>query len=591
MPNPIIIPCGKNNPITGSPMSGNALIKENYLGEFETEEDRAKARINLGVKSEEEIDKKFTELNELTSQLTKKLVKHLLDLNDPHKTLKKLQEELDNYVKKDGSTPFTKPQIGVTPLTESHLTTKSYVDKAIKEYFVDNNIKADNELFEKVKKYLSKYALIENTYRKDQVYCKQEIAKAFDEVILKNGSVPFNNPVSGRDPISDSHLTTKRYVDKSIEKHLLAEDPHGVKMWMLDVLKGYASKADMAKVNEQDVRRYAEERVRELLNNLADSTNPLRLAERLKEWGYVKNDGTTPFISPQPGIPAVQPNELVTLEQVKEIITNITSKIEEQFKNQDELNHWYTEGPVETTVGFVEDNTNLPDALTLQQIMDLIFYGKGITINVPKWAEPGSIVKVCLKMSGSPKRIAKVTLKQDGKVIWVGTGDDFDNPDKEVCIDSDKLTNDPTIWTVDIEYLKGSASLQEKTHLIGGAFYGILDVFNHASTLQYSDYMKLALEDPVNIKKVVDGDFKNVTVEFNFEAYKKPKQIFCAVPMKYPNLKKLVTKAQSFNVNDEGWNIVTAIPLDINGVSTMYKVYVYKEPIVALTNEEVTFVF
>lgn len=37
---------------------------------------------------------------------------------------------------------------------------------------------------------------------------------------------------------------------------------------------------------------------------------------------------------------------------------------------------WKTSGPVQTTVGFVEDNTQLPDHLTCQEIFDLIFMEK-----------------------------------------------------------------------------------------------------------------------------------------------------------------------------------------------------------------------
>lgn len=588
MANSIIVPCS-GNPINSSPLKEDYLIKGNFLGEFETKEDKAKARINLEVKSEEETDQKFLELSTSIENLISTVTKHLLDLDDPHKTLNKIEKRLEEYAKLDGSTPFTHPQKGVTPATESDLTTKKYVDESIINYFKENNIEADEKLFEKVKLYLTNFAKKDDVYRKDQTFSKKEISCAFDKVVLKDGSVPFENPVSGRDPKADSHLTTKRYVDKALANHLLAEDPHGIKLWILDVLKGYASKADMAKVNEQDVRRYAEIRVRELLSNLEDSSNPLKIADKLEEWGYVKKDGTTPFEAPQEGKDAIKDNDLTTLKQVTELITSVTSKIEEQFKKTDSNTFWYTEGPVEATVGFVENNTTLPEKLSLQQIMDLIFYGKGINIIVPEWAEPGSIVKVCLQVKGSPKRLKKVTVKQQGKVIWTGVGEDFDGG--EVCFDSEKLVDDPTNWTVEIEYLKGTATVEAQTKLIGGSFFGLLDIFKHASTLQYEDYVKLAKEDPENFKKIVSGDLSEVTMEFNFESYKQPKQIFCAIPMKSPDLTKLITKAQSFNVNKEGWNIVEAIPLDVNGVTTMYKVFVYKEPIVALNNEEVIFKF
>lgn len=586
----IIVPCTGDQILNSSPAPMDVLRKGEFLGEFETLEDKAKARINLGVKSEVEIDEKFTELETLTSQLSDTITKHILDLEDPHKTLQKIQAELANFVKMDGSRPFRKPQMGVTPITESHLTTKDYVDKAIIRYFTEENIKADDALFEKIKNHLASYALKSETYSRRQTYSREEINDAFNEVVRKDGSIPFENPVSGRDPRADSHLTTKRYVDNKIQDHLLKEDPHGIKGWMLDVLKGYASKHDMAKVNEADVKRYAEERVRELLSNLSEQSNPLDLRNKLQNWGYVKKDGTTPFEAPQKGVIAVEDAHLITLGQVRDMIVEKTAGIEEQFNDMDALNHWYTDGPVETTVGYVRDNTNLPEVLTLQEILDLIFYGKGVTIIVPEYAEPGTTVPVCLQIAGSPKRIQTITVYQDGKVIWSGVADDFQT-DKEICFESDILTENPTNWEVHIEYLKGESTLYAQTTLIGGSFFGALDMFKNASTIQYNEYEEMVLADSVNVKKVLSGDITDVVLDMNFESYTNPKQLFAAVPMTSPDLKKIETRSQAFSVGPDGWNIVKAIPLDVNGVSVMYKVFVYKEPIVALTQEAVTFKF
>lgn len=588
MSNPIIIPFN-GDPISGSPTPEDSLIKKRFLAEFETEEDKAKARINLGVKSEVEIDEQLESLNTTTKDLAEKISKHLLDLKDPHNTIKALQKELGETIKSDGTTPFTKPQLGVAPITESHLTTKGYVDQAVQKYFEDNNIKTDHALFKKVLLYLNNYVKKDEIYNRNQTYSAEQINDAFNKVILKDASIPFEKPVSGMDPIAGSHLSTKRYVDKIYEKHSLAEDPHNVKQWILDLLKDYATKTDMAKVNEADVKRFVEIRVSELFSNLRDQVNPLNIKSRLEEWGYIKNDGTTPFISPQSGVDAAQDSDFPTLRQTRELVESITNEIKESFKILDQTNHWYTEGPVETTVGYVEDKTELPEKLTLQQIMDLIFYGKGINLIVPEYAEPGKPIQVCLEIKGSAARLKTVKVLQDGEVIWSGTTDDFNQ--HRICFQSKPLVNNPTKWLVDIEYIKGKDFVEGETKLVGGSFIGILDMFKHASGLQYSDYEKLVKEDPANNSKIIDGNLKEYTAEFDFESYRNKKQIYVAIPESQPDLEKITTRAQSFNVTEDGFNIVASIPLDVNGVSILYKVFVYREPIVALSKEEVVFKF
>jgi hypothetical protein len=60
-----------------------------------------------------------------------------------------------------------------------------------------------------------------------------------------------------------------------------------------------------------------------------------------------------------------------------------------------------TSGPVLTTVGYVEDNASLPRELTLQEIMDAIFYGKTIEVVAPEIAVVGSSVEVSMHIRGN----------------------------------------------------------------------------------------------------------------------------------------------------------------------------------------------
>lgn len=43
-------------------------------------------------------------------------------------TKNEIDQQSNKYLKGDGTTPFTKPQIGADPQIDSHLSTKRYVD-------------------------------------------------------------------------------------------------------------------------------------------------------------------------------------------------------------------------------------------------------------------------------------------------------------------------------------------------------------------------------------------------------------------------------------------------------------------------------
>lgn len=162
------------------------LQKDNYLGEFSNEvpsedggtiDEKALARLNLEVYSKAESDAS-------SSQYTDNAINDHSNADDPHKDraytdsriqdtssnfnnqltdlrnnlerlinnvqniltrdyatvnqLNGITNQLNNFVKKDGSIPFTKPQIGVNPTNSNHLATKGYVDRAaepkVREY-------------------------------------------------------------------------------------------------------------------------------------------------------------------------------------------------------------------------------------------------------------------------------------------------------------------------------------------------------------------------------------------------------------------------------------------------------------------------
>jgi len=69
----------------------------------------------------------------IATTVTTAVNKHL-SVEDPHGTLDTVREMIADMAKTDGSTPFTSPQVGVEPVSDSHLTTKKFVTRLLNEH-------------------------------------------------------------------------------------------------------------------------------------------------------------------------------------------------------------------------------------------------------------------------------------------------------------------------------------------------------------------------------------------------------------------------------------------------------------------------
>ena len=101
------------------------LLKQNYLSEFTTSIEKENARANLNVNSTEEV----------TEEIETAIENHMNNNNgDPHGTIEKVELILEDFVKKDGSTPFTAPQKGMPALAKEDLVTKEQIDNLFYTY-------------------------------------------------------------------------------------------------------------------------------------------------------------------------------------------------------------------------------------------------------------------------------------------------------------------------------------------------------------------------------------------------------------------------------------------------------------------------
>ena len=255
----------------------NYLQKDNYLGEFETTAEKEIARANLGVPSLDEVYNK-SESSILAKQIVQEALQQHLNEDDPHYILPLVDNKLIGVVKDDGSTPFKSPQSGVDPVNEYHLTTKKFVEDLLNHHL---QVSDPHHIMDLVNEALLEYIKASQVYLKSEVYNKCEINDKLDEFVKYDGTVPFKRPQLGVDPKTDGHLTTKRYVDKTLYNHLTDIDPHNFLSILNNRLASYAKKDTVLDKSQtysrtqidSIINKLVSESIEQYINEYVDSTN------------------------------------------------------------------------------------------------------------------------------------------------------------------------------------------------------------------------------------------------------------------------------------------------------------------------------
>lgn len=568
------------------------LKKDNYLGEFEDEAEKSLVRENLGVYPKTSV---YTqqEADIKSKTLIQEALQQHLSTEDPHGILPQVESKLEGIVKQDGSTPFLSPQTGVDPVSDFHLTTKRFVQKLLNDHLLADD---PHNIISKVEDILTSYVKLSQVYLKNQVYTTQEVDSRLSSFIKKDGTTPFTKAQIGVDPLIDSHLSTKRYVDQVMWNHLVDIDPHGFMTTLNQRLANYYKKSETYSKAETYSRIQIDTIIRSLVNNAAaeaiqehiNQFDPHNILPEIRKEGYVKQDGTTPFKTAQKGVEGVEPNDLVILSQLETLKTDLEGKIEQKECV------WITSGPVQTTVGFVEDNSEVPAQMTLQEIMDAIFYGKAVDVKSVPIAVVGSIVTVDMYIRGTLGLVHTVELYQNDQLIGTFSKEDFESDRGHHSTNSLPIVEDTT-FTLKVYYCTG-AVLQDTwlTKVSFGLFVGLLPQWYTGSLITWEYLQQLAKEDSYNNKfygGLCKDHLETLKHKFNFSSPTDPKHIFVVVPKDYPDLYQMSTPSQQFGL--DAFDIIDTIPLKIPELSedTLYKVYIYKQVLVTLGDVEVTFNF
>lgn len=566
------------------------LEKDNYLSEYESESEKSVVRENLNVPSKDSVYTKQDVDLEVANRI-KAAIQEYLNLDDPHGIIPLVEEMIENMVKTDGSTPFVAPQAGIDPVADNHLTTKKFVTRLLKEHI---NTDDPHQILPEVRDMLEKYVKTSEIYSKSQLYTKEEINKQAEQYMKKDGTTPFTKAQVGADPTIDSHLTTKRYVDALLHKHLIDVDPHGFITILNQRLAQYIKKKDVF----DKTQTYSRTQIDNIISQIVERTVQLSIQEYIdgiddkfeyiRNQRYVKQDGSIPFRNPQSGVDAIEDSELVTLRQLTKAVQDAQQKLDDKISDKECV--WITSGPVESTVGHVEDNTPMPESMTLQEVCDAIFYGKGICLEVPEFVVITETCPITMCIHGSTGLIEYAELYQNGELIYTLQKEAFE--DGCVTVNSLPLYEDSE-FTFKVYYTNGAVHEETKpVKCYLPVFVGLLPKWKFGSTVTMDYLIQLCREDSKGTQNRFlnyGKDLKTFTFKYNFTD-PQLRHPFIIVPAAYPNLDTMVTKSQSFGT--DAFDVIDMIPLSVPGVEKdiIFKIYIYRQALSSL-NQEVTFNF
>lgn len=563
------------------------LEKDNFLSEYENESEKSVVRENLNVYPKNAVYTKDETDTNIATTVTTAVNKHL-SVEDPHGTLDTVREMIADMAKTDGSTPFTSPQSGVEPISDSHLTTKKFVTRLLNEHTRLVGPDDPHQILPEVRTILEKYVKSSDIFTKSQLYTKQDVDNLLKTFLKKDGSTPFTIAQIGVDPTIDSHLATKRYVDKTLYAHLVDVDPHG----FLTILnQRLASYAKIANVYDK-TQTYSRSQIDAFINKWVQEAVAGAIAEymetvddrfeTIRQEKYVKQDGSVPFKAPQKGVDAIDPQDLVTLYQVEEKAENL----QEQITNNEPI--WKTSGPVESTVGHIDDNTPVPATMSLQEVLDAIFYGKGISISAPDYVTINNKVPVTLCVHGSTGLIDVAELYQDGELTISFVKEDFENG----CVTTDSLPIiEDTEFTFKVTYTNGAVHEESITVKVAlPIFVGLLPKWKFGNVITWNYLEELTSEEPNNNQFISSSNNLNqISINYGFQDAKL-RHPFVVVPVSYPDLDNMSTTPQKFGI--DAFDVIDMIPLKVPGVEKdiIFKIYIYRQALSSL-NQEVTFNF
>lgn len=565
----ILIP-GENDEVCDTPQETTPqeyLTIEGSLKEIADSGKQALARNNLEVYSKLEVN---DIRNRIVSQADSDREQTKAITNELSQNLENIQQTQDEFVKRDGSTPFESIQEGITPSdnAQNALVTVKYILKKLKSYSTTSDA---NKTLEDKLAILDNYALLSDVYKKSNTYCKAQINNLLESYVKADGTTPFKYPQEGQYPKLRAHLSTKGYVDDTIKQHKNELDPHNFQAILNQKLSNYYKKSE----TYTKAQTYSRLQLDQIIDQLVSDACKNLIEEHINTTQHLTSQDIQRIIK------QYSVNNLVTKEDLNE------SLLETKQELSDVNPIWKTSGPVLTTVGFVEDNTELPSEMTMQEILDSIFYGAKISIDVTDGVQIGEKVDVTVCIHGGV-RTDSIILYQGDEILEQFTDVDF--AEGCVTVESNPITED-TVFKFVVLYTNGLEQKVEATvKAIAPTFIGLLPKWKFGNTITFEYLQELSNEDKVNNKFYNVGDnIESIIHQYNFTD-KQLKHLFIVVPEKYPSLEQMRIPSQQFGV--EAFDVINMIPLQVPNApkDIIYKMYIYRQAL-SSANQETIFKF
>lgn len=543
------------------------LTVNGSLKEIADSNSQALARTNLDVYSKSEVD----DIKEgIISQANNDREQTKAITNELKQNLENIEQTQNEFVKKDGSTPFESIQEGVTPSdnAQNALVTVKYILNKLKSYSTTSDA---NKTLEDKLAILDNYALLSDVYKKSNTYCKAQINNLLESYVRTDGTTPFKYPQEGQYPKLRPHLSTKGYVDDTIKQHKNELDPHNFQAILNQKLANYYKKSE----TYTKAQTYSRLQLDQIIEQLVSDACKSLIEEHLNTTQHLTSQDVQRIIK------QYSVSNLVTKDDLEESLL----QTKQDLSKLEPI--WKTSGPVLTTVGFVEDNTELPAEMTVQEILDSIFYGAKISMHVANRVQIGESVDITLCLHGGV-RTDSITLYQGDEILEQFSDVDFAKGC--ITVQSNPITVD-TVFRFVVLYTNGLEQETTSTVIaISPIFVGLLPKWKFGNTVTAEYLKELALEDPNNNRFVSDYDEHEDIIQCYDFKDASLKHIFLVVPSDYSKLKEITTSSQRFGI--DAFDIINMIPLQIEHAETdiIYTLYIYRQAISSL-NQDVTFKF
>lgn len=529
--------------------NSETLKVENALHEIQELGLQKSARLHLGVPSTQDLEDVKQELIDTVNSLQES---NKETYNNQQNTISEIQEQLDKYATLDGDFSFdATPKVG-----DESLVTEKTVDKKLESYAKSN--KVDSKIKEALQ-VLSQYVQSSDVYTKSQTYAARTIDNMLTDYLRKEDLDSYNLASVGK-------------VNSTMRAHNAELDPHGLNAKLSNALKSYYKKSDVYTKAQTYSRIQLDEIINKLVAEACDGivdkhNNNIQHLDSQDVITIVKNYANTNLVNP------------IALHDAIE-------EVEHECKCNKPI--WKTSGPVLTTVGFVEDNTELPPELTLQQILDRIFYGPRISLSADETVGPEEMVDVtmCVHISVPVKSII---LYMNGQPIDYFELEEFD----EGCITRQygPITEE-TEFTFVVDQGDWEGAVLSESVTVGvqyPMFVGIIPKMKAESTLTLKYLKTLVKADGFN------NEWLNELPIVHKYKFRDPnfQKLIVGIPTSMnKELDSMTNSIQTFT--SEAFNFhrieLTYIFKNQQVHTEYYDFYIYNQPLSSL-NSEVTFNF